>query len=396
LTSLLTVTDRPFWLRNRGDLQRIAALTDYLLDGGLRLQFLFVRSPRSEGSASDLPSHYRGAQIDTVIGGVKGRARFARGKRAGNKRDPLMMPEPNMTDFVSPSVRRAFGRRCRALLPDVVLVHYIRLAYVLDELPRSKPTPLTLIDTFDVMSSRCRQFHNVGERHWVNISEEEERELLRRFDYVLAIQKRDAEEFRDMLPGGRILTVGHACPIVRHPVRRSPPIVLTYVATSGPANRLALAGFLSNVWPRLVDRFGPMVKLRIVGRVCRSVPAVISGDVQVLGEVEDLTDVYANADICINPVVFGGGLKIKNVEALANCKPLVTTSVGAEGLEDGIGRAFLVCNTPEETVQELVALISDSELRRRMSAEARDFAEIHFSQEAAYGELKLALGGISH
>lgn len=300
--------------------------------------------------------------------------------------------EPRLDELYSLRSQKQFLSVLRRRRPSVVIISYIRLANLVSACSRAGTRrPVTMIDTFDVMSARCRQFQEAGEKHWVNITEEEEREVLRQFDYVLAIQNNDAAQFRDMLPGDKILTVGHACPAVRHPARDTSPVVLTYVATSGAANRRALADFLTNVWPTLVERAGGNVSLQIVGRVGKSVPADSVGDVRVLGEVEDLADVYAQTDVCVNPVIFGGGLKIKNVEALANGKPLVTTGVGAEGLEDGTGHAFFVCETAEMMVKQLSALVGDSDLRQRMSERAYDYAEAHFSQTAAYGELRRVL-----
>ena len=102
-------------------------------------------------------------------------------------------------------------------------------------------------------------------------------------------------------------------------------------------------------------------------------------------------EVYVISDIIINPVTFGGGLKIKNVEALCNGLPLVTTSVGAEGLEQGVGTAFHVCDTSDAMTETLCRLIGDAALRTRMSAQAHRCAREHFTEERAYGALAHAL-----
>ena len=106
-----------------------------------------------------------------------------------------------------------------------------------------------------------------------------------------------------------------------------------------------------------------------------------------IGYVDDLDALYAETDIVVNPVTFGGGLKIKCVEALAHGKPLITSPVGAEGIEKGANKAFIVCTSPAETVEQLNALIEDPERRRELATSARAFAEQHFSVQAAYGPL---------
>ena len=75
-------------------------------------------------------------------------------------------------------------------------------------------------------------------------------------------------------------------------------------------------------------------------------------------KIDDLNVLYGRkADLIINPVQLGGGLKIKNVEALANGLPLITTPEGANGLEDGINNAFLLANTTEEWIESIIAVM---------------------------------------
>jgi glycosyltransferase involved in cell wall biosynthesis len=103
--------------------------------------------------------------------------------------------------------------------------------------------------------------------------------------------------------------------------------------------------------------------------------------------VTDIASAYREADIAINPVTFGGGLKIKTVEALAFAKPLVTTPVGACGLEDGANRAFVVCTAPHEISKALIRLVAKPAERHALARAAHDYATRKFNEEAAYGEL---------
>ena len=69
-------------------------------------------------------------------------------------------------------------------------------------------------------------------------------------------------------------------------------------------------------------------------------------------------------------------MKIKTVEALAYGKPLVTTEVGGEGLEDGWESAFRVATTPDQFVGALAALLTDETAAYALGKRARVYAEL--------------------
>ena len=109
------------------------------------------------------------------------------------------------------------------------------------------------------------------------------------------------------------------------------------------------------------------------------------------GIVDDLDEIYRRIDIVINPVRVGSGLKIKNVEALANGLPLVTTSHGAEGMEDGAGTAFLVADTPQDFAEHINQLLASQETRQALGEQAYAYAEENFSEDGCFQELMAEL-----
>ena len=102
------------------------------------------------------------------------------------------------------------------------------------------------------------------------------------------------------------------------------------------------------------------------------------------GYAKDLNVVYSKSDLIINPVLYGGGLKIKNVEALAHGIPLITTNEGANGIEDGINFAFLVANSVDEWIEAILAMKLSRELRQKLSENAIEYSKYYFSDENCY------------
>lgn len=129
--------------------------------------------------------------------------------------------------------------------------------------------------------------------------------------------------------------------------------------------------FLQEVLPQ-VKLHHPKLQIILAGTICEveGLDHCIK-----LGKVTHLKEVYDRAHIVINSIPYGTGLKIKTIEALGYAKPLVTTSVGAEGLEKGINRAFLVADNPGEFAQAIIRILDDPTFADLLSSCAYDFAK---------------------
>ena len=91
------------------------------------------------------------------------------------------------------------------------------------------------------------------------------------------------------------------------------------------------------------------------------------------GEFEDITRPYEIADVVINPINCGTGLSVKTIEALGQCKPIVTTSIGARGLMKGANRAFLVADEASEFADFVVRVLTENSLYETLVENAYDF-----------------------
>lgn len=269
---------------------------------------------------------------------------------------------------------------------DALIVEYIWLHYLLDATPAGTKT---FLDTHDIMSARSESFASNGRQNNVVVDRNTEMAIFERFDHVLMIQE---EEFREVR-----LALGPAKPILApHPVEAVPRSLASRVKTIGffasasPMNGDALCWFAREVWPGLAR---PGLGLSVWGSFCLA-PPPLPGEFRMMGPVGRVSQAYQGMDLAINPVLYGAGLKIKNVEALGFGLPLVTTSVGAAGLSDGANWAFAVADTPEEWLAALNRLIDDAGYRRELADGAVKFARERFTEEACFGGLLRALGAV--
>ncbi len=397
--SVFVATDRPFWLDDRGDRQRIAALCRFLRKHGMAVHVFYVHEAGQPGADTEQCREWGFASLDVVFRRTGARdGMVSRLLRSLSGRTALSVAvggagrewrEPTLASFSDKRVRARFEKACRRLRPDVVIIEYIRLAYLLkDRHPTRGCSPFSILDAHDVMSERARAFHEAGERHWVSVSAAEEAHALRACDVIMAIQGRDAERLHRLVSDRRVIVAGHACAIDPLDQPDDRPFNILYLGAQGGPNRRAVLRFLEAIWPAVRGALGDNVKLTIAGQICDKLKGKICDEqVCLLGYVNDVRPVYQRAHLVINPVAFGGGLKIKNVEALCFGMPLVTTPVGGEGMEDGAGTAFAICRDDVELRNTIIELFRNPDQCRDLRREALSFAERNFTEDAAYGEL---------
>lgn len=413
---ILQVCDVRFWRQELGSQQRISALSQHLLAQGHQLHSLFLGKPTAADrlQLAKLPTtHHVLLGADTLDeslalqppappGWARRRRREARqllvelsrlthGELAGlpsARAFRLRCLEPKLADFVRPDHAQRFVDACIRLEPELVLIQFARHAWLLDRLPATlAPHCLKLIDTHDVQHLRQRRFHHSGERHDIDISAREEAAALARADALIAIQAHDAAALRQLLPRQRVIVAMHPHPLHQHPLPAGPLPAVGFFGSAMRPNAEAAERLISAIWPRL-RAAGVAGRLHLFGGVCRMLDcASLPDDIIAHGFVEDLDAAYAGLDVVVNPVAFGGGLKIKNVEALCHGKPLLTSSIGAEGLETGIGSAFVLADDDAGFAQTLAELLGQPARRAALSTAALQFARQHLAADTVFAEL---------
>ena len=158
--------------------------------------------------------------------------------------------------------------------------------------------------------------------------------------------------------------------------------VLSFVGPEWhPSNKSGLLWFLSNCWEKL-NAVEPYY-LNVIGRWNEETKLSIEKQykgVRFLGFVDDIQSVLSDS-IMIVPITIGSGIRMKILEACANGVPVVTTSVGVEGLPLVLERDCLVSDTPDGFVDSIVAL-KDEELRHQFIQSSRNLISESFSAEA--------------
>ncbi|MBB3773714.1 GT2 family glycosyltransferase [Angulomicrobium tetraedrale] len=221
-----------------------------------------------------------------------------------------------------------------------------------------------------------------------------ERRLWRQFDVVFYPSQVEADLVQAGAPGTLAKAVIPFC--YDHFEERAAPApgqLILFVAGFAHAPNVDAAEFLvSEVMPLVHERL-PDARLALVGsNPTPAVRALADDHTEVSGWVSDerLQAYYRQARVAVVPLRFGGGVKSKVIEAMAMGLPLVTTPMGAEGI-DGLERIAAIHEDPRDIAASIVDLIAADDAWMRASQAGIDYARRHFSRGALKDSLLAAL-----
>ena len=157
---------------------------------------------------------------------------------------------------------------------------------------------------------------------------------------------------------------------------------LIFVGSMHVSNNItAVISFCDHIYP-LIKRQLPEIKLYIVGRHGEEIPQLaLDSSILPTGFVDDVRPYLARASVFVAPMVSGGGIKNKVLEAMAMGKPVVATSAGASGLEIVPGKDILIRDDPREFAAQTVELLRNKPLRQKIGNRARKLVAGHYSWE---------------
>jgi polysaccharide biosynthesis protein PslH len=204
-----------------------------------------------------------------------------------------------------------------------------------------------------------------------------EQRMVRKFDHVIAVSEHDKKLMSAWVDSARVTVV----PTGVDTEEFSPGLpaedgktVLFVGAMDWEPNVDAVKYFCAEIWPRVLAK-SPRANFRIVGRnPDKRVQGLASDSVEVTGRVPSVVDHLRESSVVVVPLRIGGGTRIKIYEAMAVGKAVVSTTVGAEGLDVHHGKDMILADTPETFAGSVVSLLENSVLRSRQGQAARELA----------------------
>jgi GT2 family glycosyltransferase len=271
---------------------------------------------------------------------------------------------------------------------DLALIARVDItAEYLPVVRRLAPAIPVVFDTVDVHFvrelRRARVLGDAAAERAALATKDQEVELARRCDLVVTVTEEDRAQLLREDPRLRV----HIIPNVHRPAAEVPArdarSGLIFVGGFGhPPNVDAAAFAAREILPRVHGALGA-VELYLVGsRATVEVEALASDAVIVTGQVPDVAVHLARRRVFIAPLRYGAGMKGKIGQALAHGVPVVTTTIGAEGMGLTGGETALIADDPDAFAAAVVRLYTDVELWHRLSRSGRALVAERFSPEA--------------
>jgi glycosyltransferase involved in cell wall biosynthesis len=221
-----------------------------------------------------------------------------------------------------------------------------------------------------------------------------ERAAVCKFQHVIAVSENDRSLMMQWVDGDRVTVVPTGVDLAEYRPQReasnpagfdpnsapnfdsnaSAPLITFVGAMDWEPNVDAVEYFCAEVWPAIKAEV-PRARFRIVGRnPDRRVQKWASNSIEVTGRVPSVVEHLHQSAVVIVPLRIGGGTRLKIYEAMAAAKAVVSTTVGAEGLDVHHGRDIVLADDPRSFAQAVIMLLRDRELRRRYEKAAVETA----------------------
>jgi polysaccharide biosynthesis protein PslH len=365
---------------------RTASLLHYLARR-YDTDLIVFRQPGSPDPVDALPAGLV-QRVATIALPANGRSTAARVLRNASR---VLRRVPPLTDrfagFAS-GIAEAIGGRQYDL---GIVEHFWCAPYWPVLAPFCRKTVVDLHNVESVLHARCAgvpgleaRAHGVFER----ASRKLEEAWLPRFDTVLATSEDDGDAIRGIAPGARVSVYPNALPAMARPPHGDEEVVVFSGNLEYHPNRAAVRYFRREIWPVLREKW-PGLAWRLVGMNPEFVREFTSGDprIDVRGSVEDAVTELARARVAVVPLLSGSGTRLKILEAWAAGLPVVSTTIGAEGLGARDGEQLLIGDSAVAFAGAVSRLLACKELRAGLGEAGRLLLEKEFTWEKAWARL---------
>jgi polysaccharide biosynthesis protein PslH len=215
-----------------------------------------------------------------------------------------------------------------------------------------------------------------------------ERASCRRFDAVVAVSEVDRALMRDEFGLSNVYEVptGVDTDYFRPLAGESAPFELVFTGSMDwMPNEDAILYFAKEILPRITSAI-PAVSVTVVGRnPSPALTALAESDrrIAITGRVDDVRPYIGRAAAYIVPIRVGGGTRLKIYEAMAMERPVVSTTIGAEGLPVSDGEELMIADGPEEFAEAVLRVLGDARLAMRLGCRAGSVVRERFGWERA-------------
>ncbi len=286
----------------------------------------------------------------------------------------------NIKRFISKDFKKALINKLNSVEYDIVLLESLYVTPYIDLIRENSNARIIL------------RAHNIEHVIWERMAENTvnplkksylklltsrlqkfEAETIQKLDAIISISELDKKAFIHLGFNKSILNlpVGYSMKEIELNPEFEENSIFHIASMDWPPNEEAVRWFLEKVWVELVKNH-PMSKIYLAGR---SMPKwLINSDienVEVEGEVASAKKFILSKDIMIVPLLSGSGMRVKIIEGMALGKTIITTSIGAEGINCTNEENILIANTPEEFQKYISKCLTDTDFKQKIGLNAQ-------------------------
>ena len=248
----------------------------------------------------------------------------------------------------------------------------------LDLVKALQPNSLTVVDSVDIHFGRVKKALQLGlvDNDDYLKKKKKELETYRKADLTIVVSEEDGvllneESIKNWSVISNIVPTKPRLKIERNEQ------IITFVGAFGHTPNIhAIEWFLNDVW-HLIKRDLPEVVFKVAGpNLPNKLQERINNlkDVKYLGFVPDLSELYNETQVVVAPLTYGGGVKGKVNEAMANGIPLVSTSIGVQGIPAIDGEHCFIADASDDFASKVVKLMIDKRLQSEFSQNSQKLA----------------------
>jgi polysaccharide biosynthesis protein PslH len=393
---ILLLCNKSPWPPKEGGPMAMNMMVEGLIQEGHTVKVVAVNSFKYNISPDDIPEDYQqktGIElIDTDLR-IKPLPAFVH---------LIMRRSYHISRFVS----KRFTQRISEILSsetfDVIQLETLFMAPYIETIRNHSEAPIVL------------RAHNIEYKIWERIAESTTNPLKRwyihqlaqtlqiyeknaclKVDGIVAITQKDATYFADetkQMDGHSpsVISIPFGIDLNKYPKPKNPgqPASLCTIGSMNwIPNAEGVRWFLHHVWPE-VHKTLPHTTYYLAGREMPEwMKRLKMPGVKVVGEVEDAQEFLLKHGIMVVPLFSGSGIRVKIIEAMALGRAIVSTSIGAEGIDYNPGENLLISNLPCDFAEMVSWCLRDNGIREKLGKNARVLAENHYDESSLISKL---------
>lgn len=383
---ILFLTSRIPYPPHRGDKLKIWNLMNQLASRHEIFLLTFIQSKEEERFIAPLKGVCREVEI----------IRLPLWRSMLNCTAALFGKEPfQIAYYRSPAMERQLTQTLERLQPDVLHTHLIRMAQY-TATRETLPRVLDMTDAVSLYLSRFRDAQSNPLKKWAlgwELKRMQEYEpIIGQFDRALVCSDTDMEFLRRRGPDFKLDLLGNGVDLDAFSINgttQADPYRIMFSGNMSYYPNIDGAKFLVRAVFPLVKKSIPQARLYIVGQNPPSqVTSLASADVTVTGFVPDIRTEYLKSAVAVSPIRFGAGTLNKVLEPSALGVPVVSTSIGWEGLGLEKDTEIFVADDARGLADAIVRLLKDASLRRSIGQRAAQKVRSTLGWETIAGDLE--------